>query len=644
MVFGRIDIYWPDGRLESYIIDQPTVSIGRAEGNTIPLDTDTISRYHFSLVMDQGQMTITDLESVNGTFVDGVPLTSNAPRVLGDVEEIQVGALRIIWRQVDESPTLPIAPSTEEDTARIELDTVDFRLEFDTMVLHAWPAASASSELAVVNLAETNRRFAIRVSGMPGDWLRVNRPEVEIHPGETAYILINVKPPRRPNTAPNHYQLVVEVVPVEQPQMVLRGVLDVTVHPYSGFGMAVAAQRDIDEPVDVFLQNQGSGVVAMILNIVDPQQALLVDLPRAPLEIQPGQNLRVPLNIKAKRPPLTGSPREYSFIVQAKANNAAGFMVADMGKVLISPRFPMWQLVTAAGIALAVVLVGLLAVLGVLTPPNPTIEAVTVDRAEVMQGEPIILSWDGDDLERINISVNQRLVHENLPGNQTSVEIPTDNYAGTITIGLFGETGRLTTMAQINVVVGVPFSVESLTVSPLQIVRNVVSEVSVTWRVPDATVVRVGGLASFTNNLVSASMEHSAEDSVTGSGIPDGPLEVVLIAENADGERTEDRRIIPIIDPQCSALDDVPLREGPDERFQQIGTAPTGATVVMLAQHTTSGWLRVQLPGDITGWTERDQFECDGSFELSNLRAEDNVPELPQSTPPPPPPTQIPNS
>jgi hypothetical protein len=192
MAYGRLDIHWPDGQLETFMLASDTVSVGRAEGNTISLDTDTISRYHFSLTREaDGTVSIMDLESANGTFVDGSRLRDNEAYPLGATEEIQVGALRVIFRQVDNSPTLAMTP-TDDDTARIERESADFVLNFDRVHLDAWPAASASSELSITNQADEVRRFSVRVSGMPGEWLRVNRPVLEIQPNDTGYVLIYV--------------------------------------------------------------------------------------------------------------------------------------------------------------------------------------------------------------------------------------------------------------------------------------------------------------------------------------------------------------------------------------------------------------------------------------------------------------------
>jgi len=57
------------GRIFSEI---PTpVTIGREEGNTIQLNDERISRYHLKLQDDKDKIVLTDLESTNGTKVNG---------------------------------------------------------------------------------------------------------------------------------------------------------------------------------------------------------------------------------------------------------------------------------------------------------------------------------------------------------------------------------------------------------------------------------------------------------------------------------------------------------------------------------------------------------------------------------------------
>ena len=52
--YGRIDVYWPDGPIESYPLEKPIVAIGRSSGNDIMLDTTAISRYHLTVTLTGG--------------------------------------------------------------------------------------------------------------------------------------------------------------------------------------------------------------------------------------------------------------------------------------------------------------------------------------------------------------------------------------------------------------------------------------------------------------------------------------------------------------------------------------------------------------------------------------------------------------
>jgi hypothetical protein len=47
------------------------VTIGREEGNVVQLNDERISRYHIKIQEDQGKLVLTDLESTNGTRVNG---------------------------------------------------------------------------------------------------------------------------------------------------------------------------------------------------------------------------------------------------------------------------------------------------------------------------------------------------------------------------------------------------------------------------------------------------------------------------------------------------------------------------------------------------------------------------------------------
>jgi pSer/pThr/pTyr-binding forkhead associated (FHA) protein len=73
---------------------EPPITIGREEGNTIQLNDERVSRYHAKIQMDHEQVVLTDLESTNGTKVNGEDVQLRNLR-FGDV--VQVGRTVMVF-------------------------------------------------------------------------------------------------------------------------------------------------------------------------------------------------------------------------------------------------------------------------------------------------------------------------------------------------------------------------------------------------------------------------------------------------------------------------------------------------------------------------------------------------------------------
>ena len=73
---------------------EPPVTIGREEGNSIQLNDERVSRYHAKIQMDHEKVVLTDLESTNGTKVNGEDIQLRNLR-FGDV--IQVGRTVMVF-------------------------------------------------------------------------------------------------------------------------------------------------------------------------------------------------------------------------------------------------------------------------------------------------------------------------------------------------------------------------------------------------------------------------------------------------------------------------------------------------------------------------------------------------------------------
>ena len=86
----------PDDTDEFFLVTQPVMSIGRAPDNPIVLDHTLISRRHAELRLDPDGLLITDLNSTNGTFVNGERLGADRPYLLRNGAEINIGPFSIV--------------------------------------------------------------------------------------------------------------------------------------------------------------------------------------------------------------------------------------------------------------------------------------------------------------------------------------------------------------------------------------------------------------------------------------------------------------------------------------------------------------------------------------------------------------------
>lgn len=70
------------------------VSLGREEDNVIRLNDERVSRFHAKIQVDQDRVILTDLESTNGTRVNGHPIKM---RILQEGDQISIGRSILLY-------------------------------------------------------------------------------------------------------------------------------------------------------------------------------------------------------------------------------------------------------------------------------------------------------------------------------------------------------------------------------------------------------------------------------------------------------------------------------------------------------------------------------------------------------------------
>lgn len=89
----------------------PIVNIGRAEYNDLVLPEDSVSTQHAKLQRREGMWFLIDLDSTNGTFVDGERVTEDVPLAPGAV--VRFGEVKTFFEPVDDTVDAAKGSSTK---------------------------------------------------------------------------------------------------------------------------------------------------------------------------------------------------------------------------------------------------------------------------------------------------------------------------------------------------------------------------------------------------------------------------------------------------------------------------------------------------------------------------------------------------
>jgi len=132
---------------------------GRAEGNNIVVDDMRASRRHAEVYWDGSAFLVMDLNSSNGTFVNGDKITSH---VLKDTDVIQIGLLAYTYRAVGSPDELETSVQKLREDTRGKVT-----VEMPALDANAIPDTDFNGTLSTMHLPEICQMLALgRRSGM----------------------------------------------------------------------------------------------------------------------------------------------------------------------------------------------------------------------------------------------------------------------------------------------------------------------------------------------------------------------------------------------------------------------------------------------------------------------------------------------
>ena len=108
-------------RGEELPVRAPVVSIGQGPQNDLVIDDDSVSKIHARLEFLLEGWRLTDLDSTNGTTVEGVRLAPGVPTPLAYGSSVRFGGVKMVFRDVDQAdPEAALKSYTPPDAAEPE--------------------------------------------------------------------------------------------------------------------------------------------------------------------------------------------------------------------------------------------------------------------------------------------------------------------------------------------------------------------------------------------------------------------------------------------------------------------------------------------------------------------------------------------
>ncbi|NLX08040.1 MAG: FHA domain-containing protein [Chloroflexi bacterium] len=648
MFYGRLDVYWPDGPIESYRLEKPTTAIGRSSGNDIVLDTTAVSRYHVTLTARNQQVVLEDLESVNGTYVDGVLLKSNQPHVLRGGEEIQIGDIRLIYNP-------PIEPADLTDTTqRITFAQPTYKVELQGPDMAVAPGAHVQAVLKIENISEETDQYYIEVDGLPKGWVRVDRTEIRLEPEEQGQAIISFKPLRRSESQPGDHPFVVRVRSKSRPAQTVDAPTTLRVLPFSGFGLALSTSRvEASEGFNLYLHNQGNAPLQLDIQGLDPLRRLSFQLPQARITLGPGERQTMTGTVAPRRRRIFGAAREYEFVIAARAHDASSFVASVPATYVEKSALPTWAPVLALPLLALVVLLGAGLLLLFLSdeddtdPTEPVVLSFTASSPAVLVGEPVELAWDVTDAESLDLWIDNGVSRQEvaLAPDSTPYTVTLDQ-SGLFTLILRAHNAGQTAIATLALEVRPAVNLRLEVLGGTDLVRYVNQDVRVSWSVTGAEPLESGYNLWVEGPdgtiLVTSPVALSGYQDVRVA--PDTELSEWLATLYASGQgevMSSVTQKLSVIYPNCQLnTGSAAVHGGPGEAYPTIvppleNSAEGSISLAPLARDPSGEWLLAPVgAGDppVNGWLRLRDLTCT-NFDPAQLRETTDFPPPPTATP-----------
>src|SRR5271157_434643 len=613
MKYGSLNIRFPDGRTSDFSIDQPSLLVGRAQGNELILDHSSVSRRHARFTIESGQLFVEDLGSANGTFIYDQKLEANSPTRVIEKQVIRMGDIKLVFNApppLETSETVrPMAssaigpqkesvipspkPISTPPDRPVSLSLIG---PTDPVI----PGNVASASVTILNRGTVVDELTLKITGVPLEWIKFSKDRVALLPNAKDQVTILFAPPRRADALAGNYRFTLTVISKEyRTGENALGILQVLSFVDSGMELSpVRSQKDFQ----LILHNRGNTPASFRLQGLDEEASLLYQFSQPFVTLTAGQTGNIPLKIRPKVGKKIGS-RETRMFTIAATPILGGSDVKATGQLIYRPPIPIW-IIPLVLLLLLCVIFGGSAAYATLCPtysPNlpfcpktarPEIQAFVAQPSEVQPGGTVTIGWNVKNADQVQLTSPVQSTLKNTDTmtytvNQTTTfTIQASNFAGSV------EKSIVIAVKNPNPVI------QTFDASPKAIVMGQTKQVVLNWVVNGASSVSIVGVPQ--QNL-------PPTGSITIQA-PTDPTTYTLVVNDSNGTISQ-ALSLSVVSAGCVVNSSVKMLAGPDPSQPVLVKLANGTTVVPTGRNQTATWLRVQAENK-EGWIPADDVTC----------------------------------
>lgn len=344
------------------------LTLGRQAGNDIVLNEHGVSRHHLQIVWDGQQVSLTDLGSSNGTYLEGIRLIPQVSQVWQNRQMVRVGSFWLRLEGMDQVatmtargalPTVLFANRTNAQTtgAPAIVNSTRIGLSINTKTLTITPGQPTGVRVTLTNLGNTVDWFTTTIEGVPPDWVQGTGQEVQLNPGMQETVDLNINVARSPLNRAQEYPVIIRARSREKRNETNTVQAQWTVQPYHEGAMRIEPRRVTGRGSAVFniaMQNSGNVIERYEMSGEDDEQKLSYGFGMNPVNLEPGREARIGVRVGTRRHWL-GREQRYPFQIHSRVPSASTPATAP-GEFVNKALIPGW-VIPLVGVVLAVGLV-----------------------------------------------------------------------------------------------------------------------------------------------------------------------------------------------------------------------------------------------------------------------------------------------